>query len=49
MHPFAPADQTRGYRRLIARLEEWLAAITGFAAVSVQPNAGSQGSTRGCW
>ena len=47
IHPFAPADQTRGYRRLIARLEEWLAAITGFAAVSVQPNAGSQGEYAG--
>ncbi len=47
MHPFAPADQTRGYRRLIAQLEEWLAAITGFAAVSVQPNAGSQGEYSG--
>ncbi len=47
MHPFAPADQTRGYRRLITQLEEWLAAITGFAAVSVQPNAGSQGEYSG--
>ena len=47
IHPFAPADQTRGYRRLIARLEEWLAAVTGFAAVSVQPNAGSQGEYAG--
>ncbi len=47
MHPFAPADQTRGYRRLITRLEEWLAAITGFAGVSVQPNAGSQGEYSG--
>ena len=47
MHPFAPADQTRGYRRLISRLEAWLAAITGFAAVSVQPNAGSQGEYSG--
>ena len=47
MHPFAPADQARGYRRLIARLEEWLAAITGFAGVSVQPNAGSQGEYSG--
>ena len=47
MHPFAPADQTGGYRRLIARLEEWLVAITGFAAVSVQPNAGSQGEYSG--
>ena len=47
MHPFAPADQTQGYRSLIAQLEEWLAAITGFAAVSVQPNAGSQGEYSG--
>ena len=47
MHPFAPAEQTRGYRELISRLEEWLAAITGFAAVSVQPNAGSQGEYSG--
>ena len=47
MHPFAPADQTRGYRRLIGRLEQWLVAITGFAAVSVQPNAGSQGEYSG--
>ncbi len=47
MHPFAPADQTRGYRRLIGALEAWLAAITGFAAVSVQPNAGSQGEYSG--
>ena len=47
MHPFAPADQTRGYRRLITRLEEWLATITGFAGVSLQPNAGSQGEYAG--
>ena len=47
MHPFAPADQALGYRRLIAALEAWLAAITGFAAVSVQPNAGSQGEYSG--
>lgn len=47
MHPFAPADQNQGYRRLIAQLEEWLAAVTGFAAVSVQPNAGSQGEYAG--
>ncbi len=47
MHPFAPADQTRGYRALIARLQDWLSAITGFAGVSVQPNAGSQGEYSG--
>ena len=47
MHPFAPPDQNRGYRQLISRLEEWLATITGFAAVSVQPNAGSQGEYSG--
>jgi glycine dehydrogenase len=47
LHPFAPADQCAGYRRLLADLEAWLAAITGFAAVSLQPNAGSQGEFAG--
>ncbi len=47
MHPFAPADQTRGYRRLIGDLEAWLAAITGYAAISLQPNAGSNGEYAG--
>ncbi|MFQ6537706.1 MULTISPECIES: aminomethyl-transferring glycine dehydrogenase [Aphanothece] len=47
LHPFAPADQSRGYRRLAADLERWLAAITGFAGVSLQPNAGSQGEYAG--
>jgi glycine dehydrogenase len=47
LHPFAPADQTRGYQRLIADLEKWLAEITGFAAASLQPNAGSQGEYAG--
>jgi len=47
VHPFAPAAQTRGYRQLITELEGWLAAITGFAAVSLQPNAGSQGEYAG--
>ena len=47
IHPFAPADQTAGYRELFARLEKWLAEITGFAAVSLQPNAGSQGEYAG--
>jgi glycine dehydrogenase len=47
IHPFAPADQTRGYRRLFDDLESWLAEITGFAAVSLQPNAGSQGEYAG--
>ncbi len=47
IHPFAPADQTRGYQRLFTRLESWLAEITGFAAVSLQPNAGSQGEYAG--
>jgi glycine dehydrogenase len=47
IHPFAPADQTLGYRSLIARLEAWLCAVTGFAAVSLQPNAGSQGEYAG--
>ena len=47
IHPFAPADQTAGYDTMIARLSGWLAAATGFAAVSLQPNAGSQGEYAG--
>ncbi|WP_221032825.1 aminomethyl-transferring glycine dehydrogenase [Actomonas aquatica] len=47
LHPFAPAEQTRGYAHLVADLEQWLAEITGFAAVSLQPNAGSQGEYAG--
>ena len=47
IHPFAPADQTQGYLTMIRRLEEWLCAVTGFAAVSLQPNAGSQGEYAG--
>ncbi len=47
LHPFAPEAQSGGYRRLIADLEGWLAAITGFAGVSLQPNAGSQGEYAG--
>jgi glycine dehydrogenase len=47
LHPFAPEDQARGYRRLFRDLEAWLAEITGFAAVSLQPNAGSQGEYAG--
>jgi glycine dehydrogenase len=47
MHPFAPEDQTAGYREMIDQLESWLAEITGFHAVSMQPNAGSQGELSG--
>jgi glycine dehydrogenase len=47
IHPFAPAEQTEGYAALIARLADWLRAATGFAAVSLQPNAGSQGEYAG--
>ena len=47
IHPFAPEDQTAGYRRLIGDLAEWLREATGFAAVSLQPNAGSQGEYAG--
>ena len=47
IHPFAPSSQTAGYRELIEQLETWLARITGFAAVSIQPNAGSQGEYAG--
>ncbi|MGA3170660.1 MAG: aminomethyl-transferring glycine dehydrogenase [Chthoniobacteraceae bacterium] len=47
LHPFAPAEQTRGYARIFSDLEKWLAEITGFAAISLQPNAGSQGEYAG--
>ena len=47
IHPFAPASQTRGYTALISRLQTWLCEVTGFAAVSLQPNAGSQGEYAG--
>ncbi|MFZ5482106.1 MAG: aminomethyl-transferring glycine dehydrogenase [Myxococcota bacterium] len=47
LHPFAPADQSVGYREMFAELEAWLAEITGFAATSLQPNAGSQGEYAG--
>jgi glycine dehydrogenase len=47
MHPFAPLDQAKGYQKLFSDLEQWLAEITGFAAVSLQPNAGSQGELAG--
>jgi len=47
LHPFVPADQSQGYREMLRQLEKWLAEITGFAAVSLQPNAGSQGEYAG--
>ena len=47
LHPFAPAEQTAGYQEMCRQLEKWLAEITGFAAVSLQPNAGSQGEYAG--
>src|ERR1700680_4388377 len=47
LHPFAPVDQTAGHREMSDQLEEWLAEITGFTAVSLQPNAGSQGEYAG--
>jgi glycine dehydrogenase len=47
IHPFAPLDQAAGYLQIIADLERWLAEITGYDAVSVQPNAGSQGEFAG--
>ena len=47
LHPFAPTEQTLGYRRLFNELEDWLSEITGFARISLQPNAGSQGELAG--
>ncbi|WP_312305726.1 aminomethyl-transferring glycine dehydrogenase [Pulveribacter sp.] len=47
VHPFAPADQLEGYRELDAQLRQWLCEATGYAGVSLQPNAGSQGEYAG--
>ncbi len=47
LHPFAPLEQSRGYQELFRQLEAWLVEITGFSAVSLQPNAGSQGEYSG--
>jgi glycine cleavage system P protein (glycine dehydrogenase) len=47
LHPFAPVEQAAGYLEIFHQLEDWLAEITGFAAVSLQPNAGSQGEFAG--
>jgi glycine dehydrogenase len=47
LHPLAPLDQAAGYLEMFAQLESWLCEITGFAAVSLQPNAGSQGEYAG--
>jgi glycine dehydrogenase len=47
LHPFAPDDQAVGYRELIGGLERWLCAITGYDAVSLQPNSGAQGELAG--
>lgn len=47
LHPFAPADQVKGYEEMHTNLKQWLAEITGFHSVSLQPNAGSQGEYAG--
>ncbi|MBD1912290.1 aminomethyl-transferring glycine dehydrogenase [Leptolyngbya sp. FACHB-16] len=47
IHPFVPLDQAQGYQTMFRQLEDWLAEITGFAAISLQPNAGSQGEYAG--
>ena len=47
LHPFVPIEQADGYREMILELERWLCEITGFAAISLQPNAGSQGELAG--
>ncbi len=47
VHPFAPDDESEGYRELVRQLESWLCEITGYDAVSLQPNAGSQGELAG--
>ncbi|MGF1450869.1 MAG: aminomethyl-transferring glycine dehydrogenase [Opitutales bacterium] len=47
LHPYCPADQAEGYAEMVRQLESWLAEITGFAGVSLQPNAGAQGEYAG--
>jgi glycine dehydrogenase len=47
LHPFAPADQWKGFRQILTELENWLSEITGFAATSLQPNSGAQGEYAG--
>ena len=47
LHPFAPADQWKGYRHILTELEDWLSEITGFAATSLQPNSGANGEYAG--
>ncbi|BAZ44031.1 glycine dehydrogenase [Chondrocystis sp. NIES-4102] len=47
IHPFVPLEQTQGYQQLFSELEAWLSEITGFAGISLQPNAGSQGEYAG--
>ncbi|MBX9742310.1 MAG: aminomethyl-transferring glycine dehydrogenase [Chthoniobacterales bacterium] len=47
LHPFVPLEQAQGYQQIFHQLEQWLAEITGFDAVSLQPNAGSQGEYAG--
>jgi glycine dehydrogenase len=47
LHPFAPVHQTSGYMQIMAELNDWLSEITGFAAMSLQPNAGAQGEYAG--
>ncbi len=47
LHPFAPAEDATGYRQLVDQLEGWLAEVTGYDRVSIQPNAGSQGELAG--
>jgi glycine dehydrogenase len=47
LHPFAPRDQAQGYHAMFARLEQWLSQITGYDAISLQPNSGAQGEYAG--
>ena len=47
LHPFAPAEDALGYTELVGQLQQWLAEVTGYDEVSIQPNAGSQGELAG--
>ena len=46
IHPFAPADQTKGYQQIFRELEAYLSEITGFVGCTLQPNSGAQGERR---
>lgn len=49
LHPFCPPEQAEGYQQMLSQLATWLSRLTGYDAVSMQPNSGAQGSMLVCW